>query len=576
MKLLTPTLAIAAAIAAGAATLPAGAPASASPAAPTSASTAAAPVFDEPAHVIDGTKRFDQTSWLTAHNAYNNIWDAVPNQSWTTREQLDRGVRGLMLDLKPSGDAVELCHSSFGCAIRDVTLSDELDTVVLPFLRANPRAIVSLHFEIADGVSEAHMAKALGSVPGLGEMTFDPSRWNTQNWPTLQQIADSGQRLLMFADKTERAGDYQTGGSRPAHVMATSRMTAENHWSIGATIGKHDFTCRPRSSSVSLTPSTVSLTGKSWSRLFTMNHFHDAGEASHANVDNRFDTLQERDRQYCRPAAQRAPNFLALDFVNAGDAHSYIGVLNQGGMVMYEGKNASQDVVCGVPGQHARAINFKQNDGLGCENDEASSAKIVDAKAGMRFVVFDNEDGKTTDDWTEIDVLTDRASITINSFATSYSNSDVRVTAHPNNGIDGKVSRVEVASRVTTDPGEPEKPEPPAPDLITARVHSSTDTHGLIAGTGPVGAMITVTAPDGSVTNVGVPESGQWLADAYYPGTGSTWTARVSGRLNGASIGEKVLVVTRKPSGPVNPTPPDPCQGVGAQWDPTCNPSFLG
>ena len=70
---------------------------------------------------------------------------------------------------------------------------------------------------------------------------------------------------------------------------------------------------------------------------------------------------------------------------------------------------------------------------------------MIDAPAGTVIRVFDNPDGRREDDWTELRVKRDIASKVIDSFEQSLEDDDVSVTHHANNGLDGKISRLEVA-----------------------------------------------------------------------------------------------------------------------------------
>jgi hypothetical protein len=83
-----------------------------------------------------------------------------------------------------------------------------------------------------------------------------------------------------------------------------------------------------------------------------------------------------------------------------------------------------------------------------CKNDDARSAMIIGPiTAGWSMVVYDNTDGKKSDDWAVIQFIRDLPAgqaVTIGTFERSYTESFVRVTYHRKNGLDGKISRVEI------------------------------------------------------------------------------------------------------------------------------------
>lgn len=78
-----------------------------------------------------------------------------------------------------------------------------------------------------------------------------------------------------------------------------------------------------------------------------------------------------------------------------------------------------------------------------CANDKASSLRIDNATAGLSFRLFDGFSGgrvKMNDDWVEIVVKQNIASLDINSFEQARDDALVRVTFHRNNGLNGEVS----------------------------------------------------------------------------------------------------------------------------------------
>jgi hypothetical protein len=384
--------------------------------------------------------------WVATHNAFASHDLIVRNQNKSISRQLDDGVRGLMLDLHNHRGAVYVCHEScnkYWNASKS-RLRDWFDKEILPFLAANPQAVISLFLE--DNASRPLLQAELAAIPALAGKSFDPSTWSSsQAWPTLRQLVDKGQRLLLFTYNNGNAGTYRTGSGTVTLMKAQDALT-ENYWSLGNTIGQHDNSCVSRWSGIPLNRSTVGFPGKSWPRLFVMNHFHGQGEANHANIDNRFDTLQRRVDSHCRPAAGRAPNYIAVDFYEHGDPLEYAGVLSRGGVILHEGNRGSQDIVCGIPYQDPdgftlRASNEKTR---GCENDEARSATLVNIKKGATITLYDSPSGSANDDWTTIVAKKDIGTLTIDSFEANRSDDAVDVTHIRNNGLDGKVSYVEL------------------------------------------------------------------------------------------------------------------------------------
>ena len=86
-----------------------------------------------------------------------------------------------------------------------------------------------------------------------------------------------------------------------------------------------------------------------------------------------------------------------------------------------------------------------------CENDEARSGVIYLGQYGTTLNIYDSPGGSKDDDWTEIKIKGDilGEEIRIGSFEQSQtieisSGGTVEITHHHVNGLDGKISRVEV------------------------------------------------------------------------------------------------------------------------------------
>jgi hypothetical protein len=224
----------------------------------------------------------------------------------------------------------------------------------------------------------------------------------------------------------------------------------ENHWSLGATIFTHDLSCRSRWDDVPLYTRQVDFfPAKAWPRLFVMNHFHGVGETFHARFDNRLIDLLTRVKNHCLPEARRLPNFIAVDFYHQGDALEYTAMLNHGGLILWEGNEASKNAVCAIPytGDPV-ALSFMSSGSpiKGCENDSARSATLHNLKAGSRILISDSPRGPTGGgDWATIVAKRDIERLEIGSFEKNVDNDDVQVVHHGNNGLDGRVSRVALA-----------------------------------------------------------------------------------------------------------------------------------
>lgn len=113
---------------------------------------------------------------------------------------------------------------------------------------------------------------------------------------------------------------------------------------------------------------------------------------------------------------------------------------------LYEGSNGTQDHVCVVDVGHADTTVFDATPNpRNCDNDEARSARLFEVPTGRIVRLFDSPEGSREDDWLEITAKRDIVEALIPGFQRSYEDADVRVVYHRNNGLDGKVSRLESA-----------------------------------------------------------------------------------------------------------------------------------
>ena len=168
------------------------------------------------------------------------------------------------------------------------------------------------------------------------------------------------------------------------------------------------------------------------------------------------------DRNSCcprMPFAFSSPNYIIGNSIAGSSNNNNSNQLNQEARTLsnyriknsrislYEAKNSSQDHVCVEELSINKVINFKSDSNYrDCDNDEAKSASIFDTPAGITILLFDNPNGSKQDDWLEINIKQDIQELQISSFEESFENDDVQVIYHKKNGLNGKVSRLEVKS----------------------------------------------------------------------------------------------------------------------------------
>merc|ERR1719431_575531 len=119
---------------------------------------------------------------------------------------------------------------------------------------------------------------------------------------------------------------------------------------------------------------------------------------------------------------------------------SYLGEFS-----LYEGNEASQDQVCTLYWNGDDEWNFQHFDA--CTNDEVRSGILRKAGIGTTITLYDSPSGDKGDDYTIIKVKGDLDDdVVIGTFEKNQVLADgvVEIVHHHHNGLDGKISRVEV------------------------------------------------------------------------------------------------------------------------------------
>jgi|Transcript_7429 hypothetical protein len=172
-------------------------------------------------------------------------------------------------------------------------------------------------------------------IPDLERRIFrvNDKHWeNHTEWPTIAQMREADQRVLILVDNSVVA-------SNDMGIHYRYNVTMENHWQ-----GSLD-SCSPRYSIADLhvpwSMPYIAGFDKTWTRLFTLNHFCcSTGIESLRRVnptrigggDNGWGTLFPR-MMLCiaESGLGRKPNFVAVDWVNIGDVHDIVDYMNFGG-----------------------------------------------------------------------------------------------------------------------------------------------------------------------------------------------------------------------------------------------------
>ncbi|MEO3842070.1 hypothetical protein [Streptomyces sp. B22F1] len=279
---------------------------------------------------------YDRVVQVGAHNAMATVPDGFlgAHQDVSLTGQLDRGARALLLDthywetaerlVPPAGtgglDAASratlvravdsvvrprpgtwLCHGP--CRMGATPLTAQLREL-RDWLEEHPRDVVTLILQ--DAITPRDTARAFRAA-GLGPYLHRPGPDPTAPWPTLGEMADSGRRLVVFAEEADGPAPwyrnfYEYAVETPYRAREPGDMSCAPHR------GGSD----PRK------------------RLFLLNHFvtHGTGAPrAEAAAVNDADAIVHRART-CALLRGRMPTIVAVNHMTLGDAVGAVRRLN--------------------------------------------------------------------------------------------------------------------------------------------------------------------------------------------------------------------------------------------------------
>jgi hypothetical protein len=217
-------------------------------------------------------------------------------------------IRDRVVDSPPVGEReVFLCHRF--CELGAIPIDDAFRQY-RDFLAANPNEVLVVVIE--DYVKPQDIEEAVDSS-GLIDYVYDGP---VDPMPTLQQMIDSGGRVLMMAEND--AG----GGAIPWYHEAYEALTQETPYTFKR---PEALTDRAR-----LDASCAANRGPDSAPFFLINHWVDTTPAprpSNARQVNAHDALLARIRR-CEKLRGLSANLIAVDFYREGDVFDVVRELN--------------------------------------------------------------------------------------------------------------------------------------------------------------------------------------------------------------------------------------------------------
>lgn len=235
------------------------------------------------------------------HNSFSALDEGFApinaNQISGVAQQLDDGIRGLLLDIYLDGGEIVLCH---GPCFLGSTPHAEVLADLAAFLAANPREVVVIIYQ--DDVDPA-LVEAEYVAAGLDQLVWT---WDGGAPPTLGAMIDAGTRLVVSAE---------VEGPPPAWYHHAWDLFWDTPYTFHST---DEFTCALNR-------------GSEDNPLYLVNHWistdADLPSQADAKTANAYDVLHGRIAG-CRDEAGRMPNLVAVDFYEEGDLFAAVDALN--------------------------------------------------------------------------------------------------------------------------------------------------------------------------------------------------------------------------------------------------------
>ncbi len=252
-------------------------------------------------------KRYNEVAYLTTHNAFNCSANAYlfPNQNGSISQQLNDGVRALMLDVYDLFGSTVVYHGTLVTGYEPLT---DVLTEIKNFMDTHPNEVITLIFEsyVGSGAIESALQSS-GLLPmAYTKLPADP-------WPTLQQMIDQNKRLFILTDVDDATS------AQPWYHYAWN-LAVETHFSVNDVNSfTNDFN-----------------RGDSVNDLFIFNHFvTDAnlgiGSTTAAATVNEFNFLKNRIlANYA--SKNKFQNYITLDFYDLGNGLDVVNWLNSGAL----------------------------------------------------------------------------------------------------------------------------------------------------------------------------------------------------------------------------------------------------
>ncbi|KAG1345618.1 hypothetical protein G6F62_004096 [Rhizopus arrhizus] len=246
---------------------------------------------------------------------------AVSSGIGTTQEvpilqQLDDGVRGIKLTAVISArdhSSVHLCHTF--CEILDADSAVKTLNKITSWLEKNPKEVITIMWNNLYNIEASKIAQ---SYEASSIMPYIYTHKQSDPWPTLQEMIQSGKRVVNFIDA--KANEEQI----PWLMYQFSRVFETPFENTNS----NDFNCNVDRIAAGIDSSDM---------MYVMNHFLygviDIGPFKiEIPLRNKAKLINSQllidHASNCTEVFQRKPNFIEVDFYTVSEALSLVATLN--------------------------------------------------------------------------------------------------------------------------------------------------------------------------------------------------------------------------------------------------------
>lgn len=246
------------------------------------------------------SRRLNEVAMVRTHNAHasedRDYHSFAMNHFRAVPQQLADGVRALNIDVYDFEGEYLVCHGS--CELGSQPLAEILSEI-RTFVSKNPHEVVLLDLQ-----NEMPAEQTAAALEQSGLTEYFHVQNPAEPWPTLQELIESGKRMVFLADRGENLPDW---------YMATRDHVFGTPWGAGS---KEELSC-------DLAHEVLEH------GLFELDHTLTYPTALPwlAETVNFNPYFLERARE-CQERVGRFPNLISLDYYSTSDVFAVVDALN--------------------------------------------------------------------------------------------------------------------------------------------------------------------------------------------------------------------------------------------------------